>query len=1657
MTYLPNVKTDDVYTHPLLRSALNSVQSHTTCYQQRCKRTVFFLFLLVAVALCSTAFDAMAQTLPGIPSTTSGPSSPLPGNEPRRCDTENPTNCNLGATDIGSSPASPLPNSGIGNPINLMTGNKFQNEMDFSLPGSALMFNRMYNSSQANSTIGIGYGWRHSYAVSIMDTGENSRQIIQSDGAIIYFSAYGTDESGYPRFRAAHNNHGFLIQKNNRHDWILNDGRTLSFQGSYLVQINWPDQRNLKLFYRSEKLESVTDESGRVITFSYAPSRDSGLETFKESRFGTVAGQLESITLPDGTVIEYNYDANGNLTRARFPDATSREYHYEEETYANHLTGITNRNGHRFATWSYDEYGRGASSEHADGAERVTLKYPDPLHIHNGEMVQTLVTNSLGQQSTYSWQRTSAHDTPKLLASEGAGCVTCPETGFVYTYDASGRLVQSRKTGLGNSVGSDTVMYSYDEYGRPSEIRKIDEAGIDQLIERYEYEDGFDLYPIRTYLPSVNTTAERVIETVRDDSGLLLQVTETGFTPWVTLPGEHEHLDTDSLPNKYVSSSRITKFVYDEGKLISINGPADGDGDTSLIKWDELNRVVSIQQPGRPEMVFGEFDSMGRATQVFNGSAAPFNITYSTVGLISTINYRAIDVEFVYDAEGNLLAFTDANGHTTTYDYDAVGRRTTTTDAFGRTRIASYDDESRTQAVSVYGVDGSLIKALSMTFGDDGLLQSEDEQLLNANGELINRGADFEHNALRQMTGITDSTTGDSVSVDIDSQNRKRVITHSNGYTQTDLFDALWQDAGVTDARDNTTRHIRNDFGERVGIVSQDTGIERLELNSVGLATARVREDSGTTRYTYDAAGRVLSRAHTTSGTTNYTYDERTGKIASVVNSVSEEYFEYNQYGRLSKHVRTIDSKSFETSYDYNERGRIARKVLPDGQTLSYHYHENGVNSGQLRAITRNTLLGLMQQPVVADIDLESRDGATGWMSHNGVHTRIKHAATGEIQSINTVQEQSLDYVFDDYGRITSITQNGKARRFSYNGNRLATVETDQQVIRFQYDALGNRVLSEVRSNNELIEQTYLSYAEPGQGNRLLETTNSVSGLSESYTYDTAGSPIVRGTLTTVYDSERRPVRIARDGKLLAEYAYNGFGERIKKVVYSAGRKPKVTYFLYDNNSLSATVEPDEGKITNYVYIEPHRVVAQLVGSEIYAIHSDHLGTPIRMSGEDGEVLWSASYTPFGKASIRLSERTLNLRYPGQYFDSETGTHYNYFRDYDPSLGRYLTSDPIGLTGGLNSYAYAGLQPTQLIDPLGLLSGDAQAYIRALRNAGVIAAADGPVPAGDAIAVAYLIGFIVADVVISGVVAPDLVQSDINESYNAVMAEIRLYSPGYGDAHSGNWQPTAADVTRQIGILNGLQDNYVTRGTCNANFDQNLHDKAVASRLIRGIGPDPVNADLSQGSDTHYRSLFNSDAEYQAAITAFSEYKKRGGRKSFLDWLLGEYWPSLYGTNTSNWPTDIQVEVNHQTGNRRIRVGDRVYNVPANTDIEDILANDPMGDEIQDIVRDVARQWSNDKLTQAEVDAINQARADGKDWLIPLLIGQAKGRWVERETRRILDERYPGVFSRPGSGPDLTDPRTGRKYDILSGTPGNLQTHGTRPGMTGELWRYITF
>ena len=244
-----------------------------------------------------------------------------------------------------------------------------------------------------------------------------------------------------------------------------------------------------------------------------------------------------------------------------------------------------------------------------------------------------------------------------------------------------------------------------------------------------------------------------------------------------------------------------------------------------------------------------------------------------------------------------------------------------------------------------------------------------------------------------------------------------------------------------------------------------------------------------------------------------------------------------------------------------------------------------------------------------------------------------------------------------------------------------------------------------------------INYAYDNVGNRLSETTS--TGMTEyaymanrvmssngekvmAFVYDNNGNTVTETTSDTtsyIYNQNQRIKRTIKNSVIVGEYVYNGKGQRVKKITPT-----ETVIYHYDlEGRLLAESTGAGAMLADYVYINGIPF-AKINGTAINFYHADHLGSPQKMTNSSGDIVWDGEFLPFGEPFSISGAITNNLRFPGQYFDSETGLHQNYFRDYDPKTGRYIEADPAGLLGGMNLYTYVQNNPLTNIDPKGLRS-----------------------------------------------------------------------------------------------------------------------------------------------------------------------------------------------------------------------------------------------------------------------------------------------------------------------------------------------------------------
>jgi RHS repeat-associated protein len=207
-------------------------------------------------------------------------------------------------------------------------------------------------------------------------------------------------------------------------------------------------------------------------------------------------------------------------------------------------------------------------------------------------------------------------------------------------------------------------------------------------------------------------------------------------------------------------------------------------------------------------------------------------------------------------------------------------------------------------------------------------------------------------------------------------------------------------------------------------------------------------------------------------------------------------------------------------------------------------------------------------------------------------------------------------------------------------------------------------------------------------------------------------------SVSFAYNNANRLTQIQAGSTTVATYLVNALGQRVQKTASGA-----TTQFVYDESGhLIGEYDGTGALIQETVWMEDLPIATlRPTGTgnptpiAIYYVHPDHLGSPRAVTRpSDNAIVWRWDNTdafgnnPPNENPSGLGTFRYNLRFPGQYFDAEIATNYNYFRDYDPSMGRYVESDPIGLDGGNNTYAYVAANPLVLIDPLGLCAPGAR-------------------------------------------------------------------------------------------------------------------------------------------------------------------------------------------------------------------------------------------------------------------------------------------------------------------------------------------------------------
>ncbi|MEV6752208.1 RHS repeat-associated core domain-containing protein [Streptomyces sp. NPDC051214] len=715
-----------------------------------------------------------------------------------------------------------------------------------------------------------------------------------------------------------------------------------------------------------------------------------------------------------------------------------------------------------------------------------------------------------------------------------------------------------------------------------------------------------------------------------------------------------------------------TENTWDEhGNLIATRGP---DGTYARAEYDDLHLLVEIVGPDGA-VQRQTWDERGNRTSMTAPDGTTHHFTHDATGAVSTVtDPLGHTTELRSNAAGLPLEVTDPLGAVTRYALDAFGRPTAITDPTGATTRLEWTVEGklarRTEA------DGSTE---SWTYDGEGNCVSHTDAM----------GAVSTHEYTHfDLIAARTGPDGARIEFEHDTQLQLRRVTNPQGLTWSYAYDPAGRLVAETDFDDRTLTYTHDAAGQLVSRTTAMGDVITFERDALGRTVTQNVAGSAITRYTYDATG-ALTKAVGPDVTLTLTRDRAGRLLAETVN------------GRTLAHT-------------YDALGRRTGRTTPSGATSTWAYDAAGrctelTASGGRLAFTHDGAGRELTRTVGEALTLTNGYDVVGRLTQQEL--------TGPGR--RHIQRRTYTYRADDH--LTGVEdQLGGARRFDLDAaGRVTAVQAAGWTETYAYDKAGN--------------QTDASWPAPmpGQeatGARTYTGTRITAAGNVRYEHDAAGRTTLRqktrlsrkpDTWRYTWDAEDRLTSVVTPDGTRWRYLYDPLGRRVSKQrMTEQGVAEQVvaeqTDFTWDDMTLceqtshapgapeSVTLTWDHDGLCPLAQTERKHLTDEEVDARFYAIVTDLVGTPTELLDEQGDIAWRTRTTLWGTTVWNRGATAYTpLRFPGQYYDPETGLHYNYFRHYDPESARYLTPDPIGLAGGFAPHNYVP-NPFMWIDPLGL-------------------------------------------------------------------------------------------------------------------------------------------------------------------------------------------------------------------------------------------------------------------------------------------------------------------------------------------------------------------
>jgi RHS repeat-associated protein len=800
----------------------------------------------------------------------------------------------------------------------------------------------------------------------------------------------------------------------------------------------------------------------------------------------------------------------------------------------------------------------------------------------------------------------------------------------------------------------------------------------------------------------------------------------------------------------FSSGQRVIIISNSSGNISEVNISDSENGFRSIARYDydrAGNQTVYIDALGNRTTY--KYDDANRKTCKTDPLGYSINYAYDDTGrCVRTWGHDGLyDERFEYSPEINQALRKSSSGAIWTYIYDTNQTAIQIIDPYDGCRSFQTDDDGRV----VFDLDqnGLSTELLYNKFGEH-VGRLTPLGVINPPSHIDNDPPD--PLPLRVPRTPLEWNWGGIIKPDhIPPETRKQVTASLDpgernllGRKPEKVYDAMGRLIESTDSQGRTERWTYDANGNELSYTDADGSEYRKEYFSWNLLRSCITPGGAITQFDYNAheeIARVIDPGGTVS---EFSYDLKDQLTEITRHGKIRETYAYDAAGNL---IEKRDSKNQTLlTFEIGSNGLPVKRSLASGQIDEFEYDHLGYFTRAATATSETVFNFDAAGRALADV--REGKGVSHTIAYNHVsetvvfdqyHTEFDFDFSGNAQITDPTGAHHQLKIDDSNGTITRTSANGSAVVQKYNNDGLLVEQTitspdaisentrweysnrgdllaqtgPQGNIQYRYDS-DHRLIKETRNDgtthtyeydqaNNIIHKTGLGRIRLDSGNRL----SSVG--STKFTYNNRDHIASRSSSSgeTCYHYDSKDILIAADingKKWVAEY--DPLCRRIRKTW-----KGKTTEYFWDDKRLSAEISA-EGSIRIYIYIDIDALVPFMFidydsiqddpkDGRSYFVYTDQRGCPFCITNTANDTVWRADIDPYGFAVIDpKSTIEFNLRMPGHYFDAETGLHYNRFRYYDPRIGRYLQSDPIGLAGGTNLYAYSN-NPLTHVDIVG--------------------------------------------------------------------------------------------------------------------------------------------------------------------------------------------------------------------------------------------------------------------------------------------------------------------------------------------------------------------